>query len=72
MTIANITQERAARRFSQIAVLERSLDLKLGELTQAKAHVKELQQEADALMLRIRTAARDDGELLLFEMDPDA
>jgi len=72
MTIANITQERAARRFSQIAVLERSLDLKLGQLAQAKAHVKELQQEADALVLRIRTAARDDGELPLFDMDPDA
>jgi len=71
MTIANITQERAARRFSQIAVLERSLDLKLGQLAQAKAHVKEL-QEADALVLRIRTAARDDGELPLFDMDPDA
>ncbi len=67
--VANITQERAAQRFAQIATLERHLCLKLGEVAQAKAHTKELQEEADGLMARIRTAARDDGELPLFDLD---
>ena len=66
---ANITQARAAQRFSQIATLERFLCLKLAEVTQAKAHAKELQEEADGLMLRLRTAARDEGELPLFDLD---
>ena len=67
--VTNITQERAARRFAQIATLERQLSMKLGEVVAAKAHVKELSEEADGLMARIRTAARDDGELPLFDMD---
>lgn len=67
--VFRITPERALRRFQQIAVLGRSLDLKLAEVTQAKAHVKELQEEADGLMARMRTAARDDGELPLFDLD---
>lgn len=66
---ANITQERAAQRFAQIATLERHLSLKVAEVTQAKAHAKELQEEADGLIARIRTAARDDGELPLFDLD---
>lgn len=66
---ANITQERAAQRFAQIATLERHLSLKLAEVVQAKSHAKELQEEADGLIARIRTAARDDGELPLFDLD---
>jgi len=69
MTTRNITQERAAQRFAQIATLERHLCLKIAEVTQAKAHAKELQEEADGLIARIRTAARDDGELPLFDLD---
>lgn len=53
---ANITQARAAQRFSQIATLERLLCLKLAEVTEAKAHAKELQEEADGLMLRLLCA----------------
>jgi hypothetical protein len=68
-TIKNLTQERAAQRFSQITVLERMLTLKLNDIHLAKAHVKELQEEADGLMLRLRTAARDEGELPLFDLD---
>ena len=66
---SNITQERAARRFSHIATLERHLAITLGQITHAKAHVKELQEEADGLMARMRTAARDEGELPLFDLD---
>lgn len=69
MSTANITQERAAQRFAQIATLERQLSQKLNEVHLAKAHVKELSEEADGLMGRIRTAARDDGELPLFDLD---
>ena len=71
MSMRNITQERAARRFSQMAVLERSLALKLGEVSEAKRHVKELSEEADGLMARLRTAARDEGELPLFDLDDE-
>lgn len=67
--LANITQERAAQRFAHIATLERQLALTLGQVATAKAHVKELTEEADGLMQRIRTAARDEGELPLFNMD---
>jgi hypothetical protein len=66
---SNITQERAARRFAQIATLERWLDVKLKEVADAKAHVKALSVEADGLLSRIRVAARDDGELPLFDLD---
>jgi hypothetical protein len=69
MNTSNITQERAARRYSQIATLERQLAIKLADITLAKAHVRELQEEADGLMARMRTAARDDGELPLFDLD---
>lgn len=66
---ANITQERAAQRYSQIAMLERHLCLKLTDIATAQAHVKGLKEEADGLMARIRTAARDEGELPLFDLD---
>lgn len=65
----NITQERAAHRFAQIATLERQLGLKLNEVHLAKAHVKDLVDEADGLMQRLRVAARDEGELPLFDLD---
>lgn len=66
---SNITQERAARRYSQMAALERQLAIKLADITLAKEHVKELQQEADGLIGRLRAAARDDGELPLFDLN---
>jgi hypothetical protein len=69
MSTHDITQERAARRFSQIATLERHLAIKLSDVTLAKAHVKELQEEVDGLMARLRTAARDEGELPLFDLN---
>jgi hypothetical protein len=67
----NITEERAARRFHQIAVLERQLSLKVGEMVECKQHLKELTEERDGLIGRLRTAARDEGELPLFDLDGD-
>lgn len=64
----NVTQARAARRFHQIERLERELATKLHEIAGATAHVKELKEEADGLALRMRAAARDEGELPLFGM----
>lgn len=69
MKNANLTDERAARRFHQIAVLERQLALKAGEMASCKAHFKELKEEHDGLLRRIRSAARDEGELPLFDLD---
>ena len=65
----NMTQERAARRFHQMASLERSIALKGGEIAAAQAHLKELKEEAEGLMLRLRGAARDEGDLPLFDLD---
>jgi hypothetical protein len=69
--VENMRQERAARRFAQIGTIERYLMIKLDELMAAKARVKALQQEADALVMRLRAAARDEGELPVFDMDAD-
>lgn len=71
MASKNITEERAARRFHQMAVLERQLALKLGEIAHSKEHLKELGEERDGLIARLRTAARDEGELPLFDLDGD-
>ena len=68
-TIANITDERAARRFHQMAVLERQLSIKNGEMVACKEHLKELGEERDGLLGRLRAAARNEGELPLFDMN---
>lgn len=67
----NITDERAARRYHQMAVIERQLQLKSGEIAAAKEHLKELNEEKDGLLSRLRAAARDEGELPLFSMDDE-
>jgi hypothetical protein len=69
MANKNITDERAARRFHQMAVLERQLCLKANELAASKEHTKELSEERDGLVARLRAAARDEGELPLFDLD---
>jgi regulator of replication initiation timing len=67
MDTTNITEQRAAQRFHQIARLERELVAKLGDVAACKAHLKELTEESDGLVLRLRQAARDEGSLPLFE-----
>jgi hypothetical protein len=66
---SNITDERAARRYHHIARLERELAVVLSTIAVAKAHVKELNEQQEGLIARIRTAARDEGELPLFDLD---
>lgn len=67
----NITDERAARRYHQMAMLERVLSLKVGEIAAASEHLKELKKEHDGLVMRLRASARDEGELPLFDLDGD-
>lgn len=69
MATGNITEERAARRFHQMAVLERHIALRTGEIAAAKDHLKELNESKEGLLLRLREAARDEGELPLFDLD---
>ena len=64
-----MTEDRAARRFHQIAVLERQLVITMREITDCKAHLKELTETANGQILRLRAAARDEGELPLFDLD---
>jgi hypothetical protein len=66
---ANITEERAARRFHQMATLERQLAITMGAIRDCKDHLKELQETRDGQVLRLRAAARDEGELPLFDLD---
>jgi uncharacterized membrane protein len=68
-TTKNISQERAARRFSQMAVLERQISIKSTEIASCKDHLKELQGAKEGLLQRLRAAARDEGELPLFDLD---
>jgi hypothetical protein len=65
----DITDERAARRYHHIRVLERQAALKSGEIADCRAHLKELREEYEGLILRMRAAARDEGELPLFNLD---
>lgn len=69
MDTKNITEERAARRYHQMAVLERQLQIKNREIAECKDHLKELGEERDGVMSRMRAAARDEGELPLFDLD---
>ena len=41
------------------------------ELADCQAHLKELREEREGLILRLRTAARDEGELPLFDLDSE-
>jgi hypothetical protein len=68
---ANITDERAARRFHQIRRLEREVGKVDARIAIAKTKVKTLNEERDGLLARLFTAARDEGELPLFDLDEE-
>jgi hypothetical protein len=72
MTHNNMTQERAATRFHHIAILERQLARTCAEIADCKDHLKELKKRESALIDRIRCAARDEGELPLFDADEES
>jgi hypothetical protein len=60
--------DHKARRFMQISHLELKFTIQQSAIRDAKAHVKDLEKEAEATLLEIRTAARDEGELPLLDM----
>ena len=64
--------EHEARRFRQIAELERELQEVQRNISVAKEHVKDLKAQAEGLVQAIRAAARDEGELPLLDMMEDA
>jgi len=66
--LENITDERAARRFHQMASLERQLVVKGEQIASCKEHLKELTKDYDGLIGRMRAAARDEGDLPLFDL----
>jgi hypothetical protein len=69
MSRSNMTDERAARRFHQMAVLEIQVSLKDAEIASAELHLRSLRRAQDGLIERLRAAARDEGELPLFDLD---
>jgi len=64
----NITQERAATRYHHMQKLEQQLTLTNGQIADCKEHLQELKDRAEALIDRLRCAARDEGELPLFDL----
>jgi hypothetical protein len=71
VTTANITQERAATRFHHLATLERQLAAVQTEVVNCKEHLKELRRLEAGLIDRMCRAARDEGELPLFDLLED-
>ena len=66
--MAATSMEHKARRFQQIAQLERELTMKAQEIRDSKAHTKELDSEYEGILSALRGAARDEGELPLLDM----
>lgn len=67
-----LTMEAEARRYEQIRSLERELARKDSEITAAKEELKDLNKEWDAILTRLRAAARNEGDLPLFMGEQDA
>jgi len=70
-----MTMDRAARRFSQIASIERQINITEAEIKDASQHaadarklVDELREKKSTLMQDLRKAARDEGELPLLSL----
>jgi len=67
----NITEERAARRFHQMRRLEASIvkvDKRIGD---AKLKLGTLKEERDGYIATLLAAARDEGNLPLFDLDEE-
>lgn len=62
----NLTEERAAKRYYQMAALEQQIQIVSSEIAETAEHLKELKDRRDAYLDRLRVAARNEGELPLF------
>jgi hypothetical protein len=64
---ANITEERAARRFHQIRYMETNLAKLEKRILDAKDKLATLKEQRESQIEAMRAAARDEGVLPLFE-----
>lgn len=67
--IDNITEERAARRFHQIRHQEQLIQKLDKKIVDAKTKLGTLKEERDGVVANLLAAARDEGDLPLFNMD---
>jgi predicted nucleic acid-binding Zn-ribbon protein len=63
----NITEERAARRFHQMRHVEENIAKLDVRITGAKDKLAALKDQRDGLLEQLRAAARDEGDLPLFD-----
>jgi septal ring factor EnvC (AmiA/AmiB activator) len=64
---SNITEERAARRFHQIRHMERNLTKIDKRISDAKTKLQTLKEQREAQIVALFEAARDEGDLPLFD-----
>lgn len=68
-SIENITEERAARRFHQIRHQEQMIQKLEKKIADTKMKLATLKEERDGVIVSLLAAARDEGDLPLFNMD---
>ena len=68
-TLENITEERAARRFHQMRHLAEGIGRLDAKITVAKDKLSTLKDEREGLVAQLLGAARDEGDLPLFDVD---
>jgi hypothetical protein len=64
----SIPEARAARRFEQMAALEREIGLLAAAIAESTQHLKGLRDQQAGLVQELRAAARDEGELPWFDL----
>ena len=64
--VANITEERAARRFHQMHHHEKNIAKVDVKISAAKDKLSKLKEEREGYVSALLAAARDEGELPLF------
>ena len=64
---ANITEERAARRYHQMRHMEATLAKTDKRITDAKDKLAKLKEQREAQVDALLAAARDEGDLPLFD-----
>jgi predicted nucleic acid-binding Zn-ribbon protein len=66
---SNITEDRAARRYHQMRRLERRVNSLDQEIVSAQTDLKALKEQREAAIDELLAAARDEGDLPLFDLD---
>lgn len=67
-SVENITEERAARRFHQIRHQEQVIQRLDKKIADAKLKLATLKEERDGVVMALLAAARDEGDLPLFNI----